>query len=86
MTQTGQENGGNMLLVNCNPAITIRTRRSRRNHKSSTVKSFLTSCGRGASLARAKFVMPGLVPGIHVLLLAAKAWMAGTSPAMTKSG
>jgi hypothetical protein len=31
------------------------------------------------------FVMPGLVPGIHVLLLRhAKTWMAGTSPAMTK--
>jgi hypothetical protein len=30
------------------------------------------------------FVMPGLVPGIHVLLRAAsKTWMAGTSPAMT---
>jgi hypothetical protein len=29
--------------------------------------------------------MPGLVPGIHVLLFAAiKTWMAGTSPAMTK--
>jgi hypothetical protein len=29
-------------------------------------------------------VMPGLVPGIHVfLVLAAKTWMAGTSPAMT---
>jgi hypothetical protein len=29
-------------------------------------------------------VMPGLVPGIHVLRAAArKAWMAGTSPAMT---
>jgi hypothetical protein len=29
--------------------------------------------------------MPGLVPGIHVLLtfFAAKTWMAGTSPAMT---
>jgi hypothetical protein len=29
--------------------------------------------------------MPGLVPGIHVLLLGhvVKAWMAGTSPAMT---
>ncbi|MGY2931736.1 hypothetical protein ACVWZK_000596 [Bradyrhizobium sp. GM0.4] len=27
--------------------------------------------------------MPGLVPGIHVLRAAAKAWMAGTSPAMT---
>jgi hypothetical protein len=28
--------------------------------------------------------MPGLVPGIHVLLLInKKAWMAGTSPAMT---
>jgi len=30
------------------------------------------------------FVMPGLVPGIHVLPpRAAKTWMAGTSPAMT---
>ncbi len=27
--------------------------------------------------------MPGLVPGIHVLGAAAKAWMAGTNPAMT---
>jgi hypothetical protein len=27
--------------------------------------------------------MPGLVPGIHVLLTASKTWMAGTSPAMT---
>ena len=28
--------------------------------------------------------MPGLVPGIHALLLdVMKAWMAGTSPAMT---
>jgi hypothetical protein len=31
-------------------------------------------------------VMPGLVPGIHALLVAAKAWMAGTSPAMTADG
>ena len=31
-------------------------------------------------------VMPGLVPGIHVLLHFenAKTWMAGTSPAMTE--
>jgi hypothetical protein len=28
------------------------------------------------------FVMPGLVPGIHVFF-AVKTWMAGTSPAMT---
>jgi hypothetical protein len=28
-------------------------------------------------------VMPGLVPGIHVLLYDCKTWMAGTSPAMT---
>jgi hypothetical protein len=27
--------------------------------------------------------MPGLVPGIHVLGLEEKTWMAGTSPAMT---
>src|SRR5713226_2250635 len=34
----------------------------------------------------AKFVMPGLVPGIHVFncTAARKTWMAGTSPAMTK--
>ncbi len=29
--------------------------------------------------------MPGLVPGIHVFLDAAKTWMAGTSPAMTET-
>jgi hypothetical protein len=28
-------------------------------------------------------VMPGLVPGIHVLAATGKTWMAGTSPAMT---
>jgi hypothetical protein len=31
--------------------------------------------------------MPGLVPGIHVFLVTqfkSKAWMAGTSPAMTE--
>jgi hypothetical protein len=33
-----------------------------------------------------KFVMPGLVPGIHVFLYEAKTWMAGTSPAMTELG
>jgi len=27
--------------------------------------------------------MPGLVPGIHVFRAEYKAWMAGTSPAMT---
>src|SRR6185312_16716901 len=33
-----------------------------------------------------KFVMPGLVPGIHVLCCDGpmKAWMAGTSPALTE--
>ena len=30
--------------------------------------------------------MPGLVPGIHVLRAVGKAWMAGTSPAMTLWG
>jgi hypothetical protein len=35
-------------------------------------------------LDQLSFVMPGLVPGIHVLLaLKMKTWMAGTSPAMT---
>jgi len=28
-------------------------------------------------------VMPGLVPGIHVLMAVRMTWMAGTSPAMT---
>ena len=32
------------------------------------------------------FVMPGLVPGIHVFLAASKTWIAGTSPAMTSEG
>jgi hypothetical protein len=32
-----------------------------------------------------EFVMPGSVPGIHVLA-AVKTWMAGTSPAMTAVG
>jgi hypothetical protein len=27
--------------------------------------------------------MPGFMPGIHVLLIEIKTWMAGTSPAMT---
>jgi hypothetical protein len=50
----------------------------------------MVSCqSRNAALAlRADlmfFVMPGLVPGIHVFLTLAgsKTWMAGTSPAMT---
>jgi hypothetical protein len=30
-------------------------------------------------------VMPGLDPGIYVLRQQSKAWMAGTSPAMTKT-
>jgi hypothetical protein len=36
--------------------------------------------GSGQSIS---IVMPGLVPGIHVFLAVTKAWMAGTSPAMT---
>src|SRR5262249_3502307 len=37
---------------------------------------------------RLDFVMPGLVPGIHVLaeVLQMKTWMSGTSPAMTMIG
>src|SRR5258708_39678694 len=30
------------------------------------------------------FVVPGLVPGIHVLRTTSQTWMAGTSPAMTR--
>src|SRR5437764_551302 len=33
---------------------------------------------------RTTSVMPGLVPGIHVLRAAQRTWMAGTSPAMTR--
>jgi hypothetical protein len=44
--------------------------------------------GEEARLRRlsGELVMPGLVPGIHVLfaLKHRKTWMAGTSPAMTK--
>jgi hypothetical protein len=37
------------------------------------------------SYATPSIVMPGLVPGIHVFLAEKrKAWMAGTSPAMTE--
>jgi hypothetical protein len=39
--------------------------------------SFDVMCSRQKSV-----VMPGLVPGIHVFPWV-KAWMAGTSPAMT---
>src|SRR5258708_850825 len=41
--------------------------------------------GRVASLLAEKFVMPGFVPGIHVLAATKrKTWMAGSSPAMTE--
>jgi hypothetical protein len=41
---------------------------------------------RVPTLAKSSTVMPGLVPGIYVFLtepIRSKAWMAGTSPAMT---
>jgi hypothetical protein len=42
----------------------------------------LTGFGQHPRLHR--FVMPGLVPGIHVFrLMRRKTWMAGSSPAMT---
>jgi hypothetical protein len=41
----------------------------------------MTRCGNFGLL-----VMPGLDPGIHVLLAAGKAWMAASSPAMTMRG
>ena len=38
-------------------------------------------------VAAVSFVMPGFMPGIHVLPSAQqKTWMAGTSPAMTTVG
>jgi hypothetical protein len=43
------------------------------------------STANGIEHVVAKLVMPALVAGIHVFLLrAARTWMAGTSPAMTK--
>jgi len=38
-----------------------------------------------AGRASIHIVMPGLDPGIHAFVFAAKTWMAGTSPAMTKN-
>jgi nicotinate dehydrogenase subunit B len=53
-------------------------RRHRRPHPPGA--AFARQCEAGAVLT----VMPGLVPGIHVFLAAPKAWMTGTSPAMTR--
>jgi hypothetical protein len=55
-----------------------------------TPKSDVLRSIRGTALHHAlafKFVIPGLVPGIHVFRAAegSKTWMAGTSPAMTTS-
>ena len=44
--------------------------------------------GRHSSSLTILFVIPGLVPGIHVFaaVVVPKTWMAGTSPAMTWRG
>ena len=39
---------------------------------------------RGGDMTIYAFVMPGLVPGIHVFGWVLQTWMAGTSPAMTE--
>jgi hypothetical protein len=54
---------------------------SRRARISRRRAAFL-SAADVSSTVTANSVLPGLVPGIHVFL-AAKTWMAGTSPAMT---
>ena len=47
---------------------------------------------KSQAMSHPQLVMPGLVPGIHVLAPKSlgpeneKTWMAGTSPAMTKNG
>jgi hypothetical protein len=43
-------------------------------------------CAAGDVTRLLSFVMPGLVPGTHVLLWATKTWMAGINPAMTAEG
>ena len=55
--------------------------------RSDQVKTGTKAHQRGAGKGSVYFVMPGLVPGIHVFMLARdlKTWMAGTSPAMTDS-
>jgi hypothetical protein len=67
-----------------------------RNHARGTNAALSDLIHRHASLTRNamnkmgigfSLVMPGLVPGIHVLAVAQqeKTWVAGTSPAMTES-
>jgi hypothetical protein len=54
--------------------------------RSASPGSALALSGARLILKIVKLVMPGLVPGIHVLALLyeRKTWMAGTGPAMTK--
>jgi hypothetical protein len=54
-------------------------------HSLSTAAKPIASHTNGISGSPMHLVMPGLVPGIHVLLCLNKdkTWMAGTSPAMT---
>jgi hypothetical protein len=69
-----------ILLCPCDDVSSSPTRTS------SVEAAVVVSSGAVTSVDLAKLVMPGLVPGIHVLLeQQQKTWMAGTSPAMTKS-
>jgi hypothetical protein len=70
----------------------VAPRRARRNgtFRRPNAHIFLASLGCTLSknrshcgIALKQAVLPGLVPGIHVLRATSKAWMAGTSPAMT---
>src|SRR5260221_2040650 len=66
------------------PAPSLQGRYRRRQARRYGARCWLTWSFLGVMR---KIVMPGLVPGIHVLLLEMerKTWLAETSPAMTKS-
>src|SRR6185312_2604251 len=59
----------------------------RRSPMSSSERQWNSSVEKNEIAGRASIhiVMPGLDPGIHAFVFAAKTWMAGTSPAMTKN-
>jgi hypothetical protein len=74
----GQETRGNMPVI----CPTSQAKRSAANWHDGQITRVEMLVQAHAS----EFVMPGLVPGIHVFVWSReKAWMAGTSPAMTDS-
>jgi molybdate transport system regulatory protein len=89
--QTGGKNGGGAVLTPFGLSLVARYRKIERDAASAVKKELAalrSDIGRPVKVVgRYKaFVMPGLVPGIHVFLFwrRHKTWMAGTSPAMTK--